>query len=413
MIIASPRNFCEQQYYLLVLAGVVILAYAFVLHEQLASTPWLAKPHSLWREASDLLGIELQPSVSIARHEPFYALGAPLAAMLAMICSFVVCTNHIRARQLLKIVAWSGVVYAIYGLVSYLADPTTLLWREKQAYLNVVTATFINRNTAAVYFGSCAIVWLLFLCDSIRDQLPTGPIYWRNIASHLLTRISRDVLVAFSMLLVCLATMLMTGSRAGAILSLIALLIAFVAFFYRELRRRRALLAVLAIGGLLSIFLLQVLGAGISSRLAAQGLDDEGRLETYRSTLLMIADHPWFGTGSGTFLWNYPTYRSSQISLWGVWDRAHSTPLELAADLGIPFAGLSVVSWSVVFLVLIRGVRTRRRNQIIPIAAFTIAFLALSHSSIDFSLQIPGYSLVVFAIIGAGLSQSFSSRSNN
>ena len=412
LIAASPRNLRTEQYYLLVLAGLVILAYSFVLHEQLASTPWLAKPHPLWRETSDLLGIELEPSVSIARHQPFFSLGASLAAMLATICSFVVCTDPVRARQLLKIVAWSGVVYAIYGFASYLADPTSLLWREKQAYLNVITATFINRNTAAVYFGSCTIVWLLFLCDRIRDQLPTGPIYWRSVASHLLRRMSRDILVASSMLFICLAAMFMTGSRAGAILSLVAMMIAFVAFFYGDLPRRRSLIGVLAIGGLLSIFLLQVLGAGISSRFAAQGLEDEGRFETYRSTLRMIADHPWFGTGLGTFVWSYPAYRSSQISLWGVWDRAHSTPLELAADLGLPLAGLIVVSWFVVFAVLIQGVQTRRRNQIIPIAAFSIAFLALSHSSIDFSLQIPGYAIVVFSLLGAGLAQSFSRKKN-
>ena len=53
----------------------------------------------------------------------------------------------------------------------------------------------------------------------------------------------------------------------------------------------------------------------------------------------MIADHPWFGTGLGTFVWSFPAYRSANISLWGVWDLAHSTPLELAADLGLPLAG--------------------------------------------------------------------------
>ena len=410
MIAASPRNLRTEQYYLLVLAGVLIVAYSFVLHEQLASTPWLAKPHPLWREVRDLLDIALQPSVSIARHQPFFALGAPLAAMLAMICSFVVCTDPVRARQLLQIVAWSGVIYAIYGFASYLADPTRLLWREKEAYLNVITATFINRNTAAVYFGSCAIVWLLFLCDSIRLQLPTGPIYWRNVATHLLRRMARDNLVASSMLFICLAAMFMTGSRAGAILSLVAMMIAFVAFVYRDLPRRRSLIGVLAIGCLLSIFLLEVLGAGISSRFTAHGLDDEGRVETYRSTLRMIGDHPWFGTGLGTFVWSYPAYRSSQITLWGVWDRAHSTPLELAADLGLPLAGLIVASWFVVLAVLIHGARNRQRNKIIPIAAFSIAVLALSHSSIDFSLQIPGYAMVVFSVVGAGLSQSFSRK---
>ena len=134
-------------------------------------------------------------------------------------------------------------------------------------------------------------------------------------------------------------------------------------------------------------------------------------METYRSTLRMIGDHPWFGTGLGTFAWSFPAYRSPAISVWGVWDRAHSTPLELAAELGIPFTGLVVVGWIVVLAVLIRGtVRSAAAIVIVPIAALSIALLALLHSLIDFSLQIPGYAIVVFALVGAGLAQSFSSR---
>ena len=41
-----------------------------------------------------------------------------------------------------------------------------------------------------------------------------------------------------------------------------------------------------------------------------------------------------------------------------------------------------------------------------------IAILALAHSLIDFSLQIPGYAIVVFALLGAGLAQSFPSVEN-
>ncbi len=147
----------------------------------------------------------------------------------------------------------------------------------------------------------------------------------------------------------------------------------------------------------------------MSGRFDIQGLADEGRLETYRSTLRMIADHPWFGTGLGTFAWSFPAYRSANISMWGVWDRAHNTLLELASDLGVPLAGLVVAAWLIALTVLVRGIRIRRRNLSVPVAALSVAILALLHSLIDFSLQIPGYAIVIFAIVGAGLSQSFRS----
>ena len=99
---------------------------------------------------------------------------------------------------------------------------------------------------------------------------------------------------------------------------------------------------------MIALIVLQVLGGNVSGRFDVQGLSDEGRLETYRSTLRMIADHPWFGTGLGTFEWSFPAYRSANVSVWGVWDRAHSTPLELASDLGLPLAGLIVLAWLIV-----------------------------------------------------------------
>ncbi len=362
VIAASPRGLRREHIPLLGLAVIVILAYAFILHEQLAARPWIASFHPLWHETAEALGIPIAPSVSIARNQPFFALGAPLANMLAVICSFIVCIDRDRARQLLLVIAWSGVAYAVYGIAAYLIDPTHILWREKEAYRDVLTSTFINRNTAAVYFGSCAVVWLLFLSRQLRRRLPPGSIYWRSIPRWLLSEMPRPVVLSFTMLLLCLAAMLMTNSRAGIVLSLMALIVAFVGFFYRDLPRHGGVAAALVIGGLIALVFLQVLGGNVSGRFDVQGLSDEGRLDVYRSTLRMIADHPWFGTGLGTFVWSFPAYRSANISMWGVWDRAHSTPLELASDLGLPLAGLIGLAWLIVLAVLIRGVRIRRRD---------------------------------------------------
>jgi O-antigen ligase len=410
VIAASPRRLRPDHFPLVALAVVVILAYALVLHEQLAVRPWIAEPHPLWSKAAQALGTPIPPSVSIARNQPYFALGAPLANLLAIICSFVVCIDRDRARQLILVIAWSGAGYALYGIATYLTDPTRILWFEKLAYRDVLTSTFINHNTAAVYFGSCAILWLLLLSQNIRHRLPSGPIYWRNVPPMFL---SRPILLPFMMLLVCVAAMLMTNSRAGIVISLGALVVAFAAFFHRDFSSRGAMATTLAISGIVALLVLQVLGGNVGGRFDVQGLSDEGRLETYRSTLRMIADHPWFGTGQGTFVWSFPAYRSAKVSILGVWDRAHSTPLELASDLGLPLAGLIVLAWLIVLGVLIRGIRIRHRDLIVPVAALTVAILGLVHSFVDFSLQISGYSIIVFALVGAGLAQSFPSISKN
>lgn len=67
-------------------------------------------------------------------------------------------------------------------------------------------------------------------------------------------------------------------------------------------------------------------------------------------------------------------------------------------------------SWIFALAFLARGIRVRRRDVIIPVAAFSIATIGILHSLIDFSLQIPGFAVVALAVVGAGLSQAFSSR---
>jgi hypothetical protein len=151
------------------------------------------------------------------------------------------------------------------------------------------------------------------------------------------------------------------------------------------------------------------MGGSVNARFDAQGIGDASRMAVWRATLRMIADHPWFGTGQGTFAWSFPSYRPGDISMWGIWDRAHDTLLELAADMGAPLAVLVTVGWLVIFAALIHGIRVRRRDLLIPVSAAVVATIAALHSLVDFSLQIPGYSIPTMALVGAGLAQSFAS----
>jgi O-antigen ligase len=404
---ASVRGLGRPQKALLLGIGFIVACYGFVLHEQLSDTPFIAKPHPLWAEASSLLGLGLTPSVSIAKYEPFYSLGPPLAAILALTLGLVVGSDRSRARQLLLVVGWSGVAYACYGILSNLLEPTMILWREKRAYVGNVTGTFVNRNTAATYFGSCAAIWLLILSERIRERLPEGQLQWKHFSQQFLSRVRKNVVIAFLAFFSCFTALLMSQSRAGVMVSILILVVAFTVYFRRDLPKRGglALLVAGATGG--ALLLVQFLGGSVSRRFDTQGLADEGRLAGYRSTSQMIADHPWFGTGLGTFVWSFPSYRSAEISLWGVWELAHSTPLELAADLGIPLAAAIGLGWILILALLTRAAWRRRRDGIVPLVALSVALIGLLHSMVDFSLQIPGYAIVAFAVVGVGLGQSF------
>lgn len=409
LVLAPVQGLRPGQLALAVVAGIIVVAYGLVLHEQLAEHPWLAAAHPVWHDAQQALGMPLAPSVSIARNQPWFELGRPLACVLAIACGFLIGADEGRARQLVKVIGWSGAAYAAYGIVAHLIDPSHILGLEKKAYLASVTGTFINRNTAAAYFGSCAVVWSLLLWERVRLEIPRGPLDWRALADRLFLSAPKSVVVRFAMLGLCLAAMFMTGSRAGVVLSLVALILAFSAFFRRDLPRRSGLAIALAGSSAVALLLLSVMGGRVNARFNLEGPVDEGRLETYRSTLHMIANHPWFGTGQGTFAYAFPAYRSPNVSMWGVWDMAHNSLLEIAADMGLPIAVLVVAAWLIIFAVLIRAVYVRRRGLVVPVAALSVALLGVLHSMIDFSLQIPGYAIVALALVGTGLAQSFPS----
>jgi O-antigen ligase len=397
--------------HLLVVAGVagIIGAYLLVLHEQLAVLPFFAVslPDPVWREAADALGTNTPPAVSMVRDLPLFALGAPLAAVLCLLVSFAVCVERKRAHQLLHVVAWSGSAYALYGILAFLVDPTKVLWMTKQAYFSVLTSTFINRNTAAVYFGCCAIIWLLILVERVRQRLPPGATISLALISRSIQSLRHGAWIGFLAFFLCLVAMFLTGSRAGALLSLLVGAGALSRLAWRTIRFGWKSIGVLAAAAGALFIIVQLLGAGVVGRLDNEGLASGGRLETYHSTLTMIGDHPWLGTGLGSFAWSYPAYRSSDLTARGTWDRAHSTPLEIASDMGLPLAGMVVAGWAGAFAVLAFGLWTRKRDHIILVAALAVASLGILHSMIDFSLQIPGFAIVVFAIVGAGLAQSF------
>lgn len=406
-VFAPTRDLRAPHLWLIAGIGVIVAAYGFVLHEQLSDHPWLAPFHPIWKQASDLLGTPIAPSASIVKNEAFFALGAPLANILALLLGITVGAARERARWMLWVIAISGSLYATYGVASFLIEPTMILWRDKTAYLGSVTGTFINRNTAAAYFGSCAVIWILLILEDVRRRIPERHIDWKRLSRDLAEIPPQEILPQLLGLLVCLMAMFMTTSRAGVALSLLAMIFSFTVFLRKGLPPRTGIWISLSSGVVVALGLMQLLGGRVSSRFDSQGLVDEGRVEAWKSTLKIIADNPWFGTGMGTFQWAFPPYRSPNISMRGIWDAAHSTPLELASEVGIPLVLLIAFAWIVMFVILAKGVLERRRDAIIPLAAAATACLSLLHSSLDFTLQVPGYSIPFFALFGAGLAQSF------
>jgi O-antigen ligase len=404
-----PARFTSAQLIFVACAAAIALAWATTMYIGLSTSPIFAGAldNPIWRQASEALQVQLHSGVSVTRNQPFYSAGPQLACFLALFAGFMAGHDQTVARRFLQVVSISAVVYAGFGIVSFAIDPNVVLWREKLAYRSFLTATFTNRNTAAIYFGSFAVIWLLILTNRLSKVWPADTA-WLHAAKATLRRPGFPaVRAAFSLLLV-LSAMFMTGSRAGVLMSLAAMFGALLAFHRSKLSSVSALAGALVIGGAVLLALLQLMGTIVANRFDLNDLAENGRWHTYKSTLAIIVDFPWFGTGLGTFPIVFPAYRSSEISTFGTWDRAHNTLLELASEQGIPFAIIVTTGFAVMGIILVRGIRRRRRDRIIPLSALSVAVLVVAHSLVDFSLQIPALAILVFTLIGVGLAQSYS-----
>lgn len=413
-LLASLRRFDARDRLFLVGLSSLALLWAFVVAGQMTSNPFLF--HSLrdpiWEQTSRALGAPLPATISVVRDQAFFAAGSQIACMLALACGFLLGRERAAAHAIVQTIAMSGLLYALYGIVAFVFWPDHWLWLERGNYRNSLIATFINPNVAAVYFGACAITWVLLLANTISLPVETKrrSIY-QFLGAVLFNRPRPRTICYLCAVFVVLSAMFMTGSRAGSVISLMAISGAVATLCRQQLGFRGLVLVfpAIAIAAVLAIF--EIFGSLVTQRFNSEGLFDSGRWNVYLSTIDMIKDHPWLGTGLGTFRWAFPAYRSGETSIIGIWEQAHSSPLELAAEMGILFGVFVSAAWGLAFTVLWRGILTRKRDQILPLAAFWAATIGILHSLIDFSLQVPGFSIMVFALMGMGLAQSSSSRS--
>ncbi|MCP3472154.1 O-antigen ligase family protein [Bradyrhizobium sp. CCGUVB1N3] len=412
-LLASLRPFDSRDLHFLSGVSIVAVVWSFIVVEQIAPNPLLFRRliDPIWGQASQLLTQDVTGVVSVARNQAFFAAGSQIACMLALVCGFLVGRERRAAYAIVKTITISGLLYALYGIIAFVFWPDHLLWLEKFNYRNSLVATFVNPNVAAVYFGACTLLWLLRLANAVDLSLTKPTQGWYALwSAAFLNRPTPRTISYLIASFVVLSAIFMTGSRAGSIISLLAISGTTATLYRRQLGLRGLLLTFPAVAILVILMMFQILGSSVNQRIDSEGLFDSGRWNAYLSTIEIIKDHPWLGTGVGTFRWAFPAHRSSEIAMVGIWEHAHSTPLELAAEMGIPFTGVVVAAWLLVFSILWRGILTRQRDEMLPLAAFWVAILGVLHSQIDFSLQIPGFSVVVFSLVGMGLAQSASSR---
>jgi O-antigen ligase len=357
----------------------------------------------IWQRANELLGFDALPRISSRAQIPPEAIGHSLLLITSFTSGFLVATSRRNGDTLVRFARYSMLAYAIYGLVALVFTPSLLLWAPKLAYRGSLTATFVNHNTAATFVGAGAILWFCHAYQSLQSL--------RASSIRLLLLIPSNERIVFTIILhtvaglLCFVALLLTGSRGGLICTALGLLVAIVLMVTNRLRPRFWYVA--GSGGIALALIAGWLSQ--TGRIGSKGLLDDARWSVYEYCIEAIRQRPLLGAGAGTFADLFPSLRADGFSRWGVWDYAHSTILEIAVEMGIPIAAMVMVAAAASLFILVRAAlksKDHSRSSLAGIAG--IAVLSYLHSTVDFSLQIPGYLIPFAVLLGCGLARATS-----
>lgn len=123
------------------------------------------------------------------------------------------------------------------------------------------------------------------------------------------------------------------------------------------------------------------------------------RITCWRSTCNLIKDHPFTGTGPGTFARVFPEYL--EPGLYGLPLFAHNDYLQFAADTGVLFFPLMLWLLFLFFRTGFRKIKSRSRQTMgISLGAMAAVTAILIHSYSDFNLHVPANTVLFTVIMG-------------
>ncbi|MEE8173041.1 MAG: O-antigen ligase family protein [Alphaproteobacteria bacterium] len=361
--------------------------------------------HPLWREAGAALGAGLHGAVSLEPAAGAETIMRLLAYGGVFWLALQYCRSSRRARALFQTIAFSGFVYALYGLAVTFGGNETILWYERWAYERSLTSTFVNRNSFATYAGLTLIASFVILFTGERQEEAANPLSRRGLIA-MMDRFSHGGWVYGLIIAATGVALILSHSRAGIAASALGL----VAFFVALAAGRRLVGKALGVyGGIVAIAaVVIIIVAGQAAEGVNRSVEREERGVLFGYSVAAIEDFPVQGSGLGAWSEVFRLYRDE--TLVRSYQRAHSTYLEWASEMGLPATVLMIGTLLGLGAICFIGVRRRRNNQAYPAAGVAAGVLVASHSVVDFSLQIPAVSVVFAAMLGAACAQS---RSGN
>jgi len=280
-----------------------------------------------------------------------------------------------REKRDLKMLVWFviafGFLVGLFGIVQQFTFNGKLYWMRRMTQGGIPFGPFVNRNHFAGFMELVVPLGLaLLIFRGIRkEQFPLTALFSVVQVGALVLSASRGGIIGFVFgagLLLALSR----ARRAGQV-------------------RRGAMVIVL----LAAVAMMGWLGMGqVAERFSKGGSGDVSltrRAAITRGTWHIFMDHPWTGTGAGTFAIVYPRYEEFYDG--NVIEHAHNDYVELLGDMGLPGALLGACFLFLFFRGAFLEFQAHQSPFSLAMHAGALAACAslLLHSFVDFNLHIP------------------------
>lgn len=309
--------------------------------------------------------------------------------------------GQLWARNASKAYSTLGVTVAIYtfclslfAIIQYCSSHMLIYWMVKSP--NWAFGPYVNHNH---YAGLMEVL----------IPMAAGCALSRHQSSSPRALLGMAVVLA-------VASVLLSGSRGGLVaLAVEAVLLCSVALWAARPGTRGRIWATMGVGVLAAALLFFWMDPGhISKRLAGvvgvAGQTDVtlgARKAVTLDCLRVLRDHPWLGTGLGTFETVYAPYRSFASDL--DWDHAHNDYAQALVETGLVGGALILLAVGTFFSLASDhlGERLRYHQGWIRLGATIGCCGLLIHSFADFNLHIPANAAWFAAAAGWASTRGF------
>lgn len=359
---------------------------------------------ALFRSASDLPRGTSTATLSIAPDQTLSHLLLLLTYVGAFYLGLAVCQRRNGSRHLVLALLALGAFEAFYGLVQYLTGWQQIFTYVKTFSVEEATGTYINRNHFAGLLEMIlpfALALAFYQFAKLAQAQPESSAWVRNRFGSA----EFQKLIFWLFLAVILFTALVfSRSRMGILAALFSTLVVVTLMAAAAKQKTAGTVLVvffLAAGFLMALWIGPEPVLGRFEALSQEyTLSPHSRWAIWQDTLPLIRQHPWLGSGFGTFPVDYTSAQSVYPGMFV--NHAHNDYLEIFAELGV--SGGLVLFGSVFYLLAqtIRRYRVEKDRWRRAMALGSVGSLVamLSHSLTDFNLYIPANALV-FAVVSA------------